>query len=70
MGMFMKKPSHRVFDYPTRFYKPETDEIEKRKKRLGFSRKIKSTRRKKSPLIWILLVIIVVFIYLKLAGLG
>ena len=70
MSMFMKKPSHRVFDYPARFYKPDTDETEKRKKRLGFSRKIKSNRRKKSPLLWILLVIIVVFIYLKLSGLS
>lgn len=71
MGMFMKKPSHRVFDYPPRFYKPEADEIEKKKKKLGFTRKIKSHRRKqRSPLIWIILAIIVVFIYLKLAGLG
>ena len=35
--MFMKKPSHRVFDYPARFYKPETDEKEKRKKKIRLS---------------------------------
>ena len=33
--MFMKKPSHRVFDYPPRFYEPETDEREKRKTQLS-----------------------------------
>lgn len=70
MGMFMKRPAHRVFDYPPRFYKPENDETEKRKKKLGFARKIKAQRRRKSPMIWIILAIIVIFIYLKLSGLG
>lgn len=70
MSMFMKKPSNRVFDYPPRFYKPETDETAKRKKRLGFSRKIKSHRKRKSPIIWVILVILVVLVYLKLSGLG
>jgi hypothetical protein len=66
----MKKPSHRVFDYPPRFYKPETDETEKRKKRLGFKRKIKNHRSRRSPMIWIILAIILIFIYLKLSGVG
>ena len=67
--MFMKKPSHRVFDYPPRFYKPEADEQERKKRKLGFSRKLKSNRRKKrSPLIWILLLVIIILIYLKLTA--
>jgi len=28
----MKKPNHRVFDYIPRFYKPDEDQSEKRKK--------------------------------------
>jgi len=70
MSMFMKKPSHRVFDYPPRFYKAETDETEKRKKRLGIKRKSKNYRNRRSPLIWIILAIILVFVYLKLSGVG
>ncbi len=27
--MFAKKPSHRIFDYEPRYYKPELDEEEK-----------------------------------------
>ena len=29
--MLMKRPRHRVFDYPPRFYKPEEDEKERKK---------------------------------------
>lgn len=66
--MFFKKPRHKTFDYTPRFYKPEEDKNERRKKKLGFRRQIKVQRRKKSPLIWVLLVIIVIYIYLKLTG--
>ncbi|MEJ2103345.1 MAG: hypothetical protein P8X47_02075 [Ignavibacteriaceae bacterium] len=66
--MFIKKPRHRVFDYTPRFYKPEEDKTEKRKKKLGFRRQSNFKRKKKSPLIWVLLVIIVIYIYLKLTG--
>jgi len=27
--MLMKKPRHRIFDYPPRFYKPEEDDNER-----------------------------------------
>ncbi|MFO7447064.1 MAG: hypothetical protein R6W90_11895 [Ignavibacteriaceae bacterium] len=65
----MKKPNHRVFDYPPRFYKPEEDEQERKKRKLGFTRQRKHGRKKKSPLLWVVLAIFVVFIYLKLQGL-
>ena len=66
--MFMKKPQHRVFDYTSRFYKLEEDDKERRKRRLGFKRQSKINRRKGSSLIWIVLLMLVVFIYLKLTG--
>ncbi len=66
--MFIKKPTHRIFDYTPRFYKPEDDEKEKRKKKLGFSRKLKVSRKKRSPALWLLFVVIAIFIYLKLIG--
>ena len=66
--MFFKKPPHRIFDYTPRFYKPEEDKDEKLKRKLGFRRQMKMNRKKKSPMIWLLLVIIVVYAYLKLTG--
>ena len=68
--MFMKKPRHRVFDYLPRFYKPETDENERRKRRLGFTRQQKINRKKKSPIIWLLFVIAIIYIILKLKGMA
>jgi hypothetical protein len=65
--MFMKKPKQRTFDYTPRFYAPEKDEMERKKRKLGFSRKLHTKRRKtRSPLIWIILLIILIIIYLKL----
>lgn len=66
--MFFKKTPHRVFDYTPRFYKPEDDKDEKLKRKLGFRRQMKMNRKKKSPMIWLLLVIIAVYVYLKLTG--
>jgi uncharacterized membrane protein (DUF106 family) len=66
--MFFKKTPHRVFDYTPRFYKPEDDKDQKLKRKLGFRRQMKMNRKKKSPMIWLLLVIIAVYIYLKLTG--
>jgi len=66
--MFIKKPRHRVFDYTPRFYNPEEDQKEKRKKKLGFKRQLKSGRKKRSPLIWVIFVVVAIYIYLKLSG--
>ncbi len=68
--MLMKKPRHRIFDYPTRFYKPKEDPQEKLKKRLGFQSSRKYKHRKKSPVIWIVFIIAVIFIIFKLSGKG
>lgn len=67
---FMKRPAHRVFDYPTRFYKPENDDKEKRKRKLGFSRKSRHNRKKANPIIWVIILIIVLLVYLKLSNVG
>lgn len=67
--MFMRKPRYRIFDYPPRFYKPEKDEKERRKRRLGFQRQRKISRHKRSPLIWLVLIALVIYIYMKLSGL-
>jgi len=66
--MLMKKPRNRVFDYTPRFYKPETDEQERRKRRLGFTRQKKLRVRKKSPVVWAIFIILVIYIIMKLQG--
>ena len=66
--MIMKKPRHRIFDYPTRFYKPQDETQEKLKKRLGFQSSRKYKYKKKSPVIWIVFIIAVIFIIIKLSG--
>jgi hypothetical protein len=64
--MFMKKPRHRVFDYTPRFYDPETDPVERKKRQLGFRSTRKHISRRKSPVLWILLIIVIIFILIKL----
>lgn len=66
--MLMKKPKYRVFDYTPRFYKPEEDEQERKKRKLGFSSARKKIQRKKIPIIWIVILFIVIYLYLKIAG--
>ena len=66
--MFMKRPRHRVFDYTPRFYAPEADEKEKKKRKLGFSRQIKSKRKSTNPIIWIVLILLIILAILKLGG--
>lgn len=66
--MLMKRPKHRVFDYPARFYKPEEDERERKKRRLGFSRQRKFQPRKRSPVIWIVLLIIIIYFIIKFSA--
>ncbi len=68
--MLMKKPRHRIFEYPPRFYKPEDDPQEKLKKRLGFQSYRKFRQKKKSPIIWIIFIIAVIFIIIKLSSKG
>lgn len=68
--MLMKRPQHRVFDYTPRFYKPEEDPQEKRRRRLGFSRMRKYNQKKGNPIIWILFIVLIIFLVIKLSNRG
>ena len=57
--MFMKRPGHRIFDYTPRFYNPETDKKERRKSGI---------RKKRSPIVWLALIIVIIYIIIKLGG--
>lgn len=63
--MIMKRPRHRVFDYEPRFYKPEEDPDEKRKRKLGFRRSRKQLKKGRSPLYWLIILIIILHLYLR-----
>jgi len=65
--MLMKKPRHRVFDYPFRHYKPEEDEQERRKRKLGFSSYRRHKYQRKNPIIWVVFILAVLFIIYKLS---
>jgi len=71
--MFKKKlPKHKSFNYIPQFYDPEQDEeqkeLERRKRKLGFRNASRLKRRTKSPLIYLILVGLLIYIYLKLSG--
>jgi len=63
--MFMKKPSHKVFDYVPRHYDPLKDEEERHKRRLKFESQRNIRRKTKSPLIWIILALMIIYLLIK-----
>lgn len=66
--MLIKKPKHRIFDYTPRFYKPELDEQERKKRKLGFSSQRNKLRRKRSPIVWLIVILVIIYLYLKFAS--
>lgn len=64
--MFMKRPQYRRFDYTPRFYKPELDEEERRKRKLGFGSSRLSIRKKTiNPLLWLIMILLIIFILVR-----
>jgi hypothetical protein len=67
--MFIKKPTHKKFEYQPRFYKPEEDSSERRKRRLGFKSSYKdSSYSKKNPIMFIIMFLFIIFLLLKWNG--
>ncbi len=71
--MFKKKlPKNKTFGYHPQFYDPEKDEklkeIERRKSRLGFRSQSRLKRNKRSPLLYLLIIALLIYIFLKLSG--
>jgi len=66
--MFMKKPLHRIFDYTPRHYKPEEDRAKRTKRQLGFARQRKYKSRQRSPIVFLVFVIIIIYFILKLSN--
>ncbi len=58
--MFIKKPQHRKFEYIPRFYVPEHDKDERRKRKLGFRNHSKFKKRGVSSIIVLLIGILII----------
>ncbi len=67
-----KLPKHKNFEYIPQFYDPEKDEelkeLERRKRKLGFRDVSRAKRHKRSPLLYLILIGLLIYIYLKLSG--
>lgn len=66
--MFFKRPGHRIFDYIPRFYDPQTDKDEKLKRKLGFKHNRKHRGKKRNPVIWLVLILLVIYLLLRFGG--
>lgn len=66
--MFLKRPKAKPFEYTPRFYDPEKDPEEKRKRKLGFQSARKTKRKVRNPILWLILLIAILYIYLQFQG--
>ncbi len=64
--MFFKRPVNKKFDYIPRFYVPEQDQQERRKRKLGF-RNYRKYKQKgiSSIVIWFLGILIILWFIIK-----
>ena len=64
----MRRPEHRRFTYEPRYYKPELDKDERRRRRMQFHRRHLLQKRSKSALYWIIIFSLLVYLYGFLSG--
>lgn len=67
--MFIKKPKYHKFDYQPRYYDPDKDPELRRKRKLGFRSNRPNYSKRKSPVVFVLLLIVIVYLLLKYQGL-
>jgi len=66
--MFFKKINNKNFDYIPRFYNPEDDKMEKRKKKLNFRSDSKTRKINKVPIYLLVFVLVIIYFIVKLNG--
>ncbi len=64
----MRKPQYRRFSYEPRYYKPELDEDERRRRRMQFRRRRALHGRARPVIYWIILFVILLYLYGFLSG--
>lgn len=65
--MFFKRIKHKNFEYIPRYYNPEIDEDNKKKKKSLFSRNIPRVRRGKNMKLIYFLILFIIILYFYLA---
>lgn len=65
--MFLKKIKHKDFEYLPRFFDPNKEVKEKKISFRNNSSYQSKTRKKRSTLIWLILLVIVLYFYLSLS---
>ena len=66
--MFFKKINNKNFDYIPRFYNPEDDKMEKRKKKLNFRSDSKTRKINKVTIYLLVFVLVIIYLIVKLNG--
>lgn len=64
----MKKFKNRQFDYTPRYYNPLTDPEERRKRKLNFRTNRHAKPKTRSGILWLLMLAIVAYLYLRFSG--
>lgn len=62
--LFIKKPKNKKFDYSPRYYRPELDEEERKKRKLNFRSELK-VKKGKSPLFYLVFLILVIYALIR-----
>lgn len=64
--MFIKRPKNKRFEYIPRFYVPERDEEERRKRKLGFRQFRKFNKKGTNNIIfWALAILLIIWFIVK-----
>lgn len=64
----MRKPQYRKFSYEPRYYKPELDNDERRRRKMQFHRRRAIHKSARRVLYWAILFIFLIYLYASLAG--
>lgn len=65
--MFIKKMKNKKFEYEPRYYKPEQDQEERRKRKLNFRTGLKSSKGK-SSIYYLTFILILIYVIIKMGG--
>lgn len=66
--MFFKRVKNKKFDHIPRFYNPNDDVTEKRKKKLKFRVDAGIKKKSKIPIMPLLLLAVIIYFFIKLNG--
>ncbi|MDA3861228.1 MAG: hypothetical protein PF445_08365 [Melioribacteraceae bacterium] len=66
--MFFRKVENKQFDHIPRFYNPDDDIVDKRKRKLKFRVDSKLKKKSRFPIMLVLFIIVIIYFIVKLKG--